>query len=179
MPQQPKDPKVEAEIQRLPEFDIAELRRRWKSLYGRPAPPSFRRNLLISGLAYKIRINAYGDLSPAMKRRLRDIAQAIRNGTANAVIGTPILKPGTQLIRRWKGETLSVTVLEGGFAWEGRTYRSLSATAKAITGTSWNGHKFFGIRPANQSNKHAAGPRRSNAAAARHAKPPASEDYHG
>jgi hypothetical protein len=68
------------------------------------------------------------------------------------------MKPGTQLIRRWKGQTITVTVLEDGFTWEGRIYNSLSALAKAVTGTSWSGQKFFGVRRANRSNKNAAGP---------------------
>lgn len=161
-----KDPAVEAEIEKLADLDLPELRDRWKVLYGRPAPPSFRSKLLRRALAYKLRVNAYGDLSPAMKKRLRDIADAVRNGNADAVLKIPLLKPGTQLIRRWKGQTLTVTVLEDGFTWEGRIYNSLSALAKAITGTSWSGQKFFGVRQKNSGNKNAAGHRRKKSVSA-------------
>lgn len=149
------DPELEAEIARLPGLDITELRRRWKTLYGRPAPQSFRRNLLIKGVAYQMQVEAYGGLSPTTKRRLREIAQAVRNGNAKTVIGAPLLRGGTQLIRRWKGKTHMITALDNGFAWEGRTYRSLSAVAKAITGTSWNGYKFFGIEHGRQAGRPA------------------------
>lgn len=160
-----KDPIVEAEIEKLADLGLRELRERWKGLYGRSAPPSFKSKLLRRALAYKLRVNAYGDLSPAMKKRLREIAEAVRNGNADEVLKTPLMKPGTQLIRRWKGQTITVTVLEDGFTWEGRIYSSLSALAKAITGTSWSGQKFFGVRRTNRSNKNAAGPRHKPASA--------------
>lgn len=156
------DGKLEAEIGRLPDLDITELRDRWEKLYGRPAPPSFRRNLLVPGVAYQMQVEAYGGLSAVSKRRLKEIAAAVRNGNAKSVIGAPLLKGGTQLIRRWKGTTHTVTALDTGFTWEGRTYKSLSAVAKAITGTSWNGYKFFGLQHERAAHNALKSPRKAS-----------------
>ena len=77
------------------------------------------------------------------------------------MLGSGRIKPGTQMIRQWQNTTHKVTALNEGFEWDGRTYKSLSAVANAITGTNWNGYAFFGIKRAPSSNKNAAGPRRS------------------
>lgn len=156
-----QDALSDAAIGHLTALGITELRSRWQNLYGRPAPRSFKRKLLIRGIAYQMQVRTIGDLSPATKRRLREIAYAIRTGQGDAVIGTPILNVGSQLIRRWNGTSHIVAVIDGGFTWESQVYRSLSAVAKAITGTNWNGRKFFGIKPAFLPNKHAAGRRRA------------------
>jgi hypothetical protein len=75
------------------------------------------------------------------------------------------LNPGTQMIRQWQNTSHTVTALVDGFEWNGRTYKSLSAVANAITGTNWNGFSFFGIKRAPSGNKSASGPRRSNSRA--------------
>ena len=157
-----KQRKLEAEIAALPDLGLAELRKRWRKLYGRPAPKFFRRNLLIRGLAYQMRVEVNGGLSDATKRRLREIYEAVRAGNEDAIVARPRVKPGTRLIRQWKDTTHGVTVLEDGFEWQGRRYGSLSAIAKAITGTNWNGYAFFGVNRGRGSNKNAAGPRRKH-----------------
>jgi len=136
---------LEAEIARLPDLGHAELRARWKSLFGRPAPKSLRRKFMARAVAYQMQVAAYGGLSAATRRRLREIAVAVRNGDRNSVLGGVQLKPGTQLIRQWQNTTHTVMVLDDGFALDGRTYKSLSAVAKVITGTNWNGYAFFGV----------------------------------
>ena len=85
-------------------------------------------------------------MSQATKQRLREIAVAVRDGTFEAADLEPRIKPGTKLIRTWKKETHEVMALEDGFAWRGARYSSLSTIAKTITGTSWNGWKFFGLK---------------------------------
>jgi Protein of unknown function (DUF2924) len=155
------DAVLETEIGRLPALSLLELRNRWKTLFGHPAPKSLRRNFLARAAAYQMQVEAYGGLSVATKRRLREIANAVRNGDANAMLGINRIKPGTQMIRQWQKTTHKVTALRQGFEWDGRTYNSLSAVAKAITGTNWNGFAFFGIKRAPSSNKNAAGPRRN------------------
>jgi hypothetical protein len=112
-----------------------------------------------------MQVEAYGGLSAATKRQLREIANAVRNGDANAIPGGNRIKPGTQMIRQWQNTTHTVTALAEGFEWNGRTYKSLSAVANAITGTNWNGFAFFGIKRAPSGNKNAAGPRRRNSRA--------------
>jgi hypothetical protein len=156
------DAALEAEIGRLPDLSLLELRNRWKTLFGHPAPKSLRRNFLARAVAYQMQVEVYGGLSVATKRRLREIANAVRNGDANAVLGSSRIKTGTQMIRQWQGATHTVTALADGFEWNGRTYKSLSAVANAITGTNWNGFAFFGIKRAPSGNKNASGLRRTS-----------------
>ena len=139
------DTRLEAEIARLPDLGLSELRMRWKTLYGLPAPKFFRRKFLVRAVAYQMQVKAYGGLSEATKRRLREIAAAARDGTFDVVDLEPRIRPGTKLIRTWKKVTHEVMVLQDGFAWNGERHESLSAIAKTITGTSWNGWTFFGL----------------------------------
>src|SRR6266576_5293589 len=159
------DAALETEIGRLPALSLLELRTRWKTLFGHSAPKSLRRNFLARAVAYQMQVEAYGGLSAATKRRLREIASAVRNGEANAVLGSSRIKPGTQMIRQWQNTTHTVTALAEGFERKGRTYISLSAVANAITGTNWNGFSFFGIKREPSGNKNASGPRRNNSRA--------------
>src|SRR5215218_8969087 len=124
------------------------------ALYGRRAPKFFRRKLLVRAVAYQMQVKAYGGLSEATKRRLREIAAAARDGTFDAAVAEPRIKPGTKLIRTWKKATHEVMVLNDEFAWNGERYTSLSTIAKAITGTSWNGWTFFGIKRAAARTTH-------------------------
>jgi len=155
------DVALEAEIGQLPNLSLLELRNRWKTLFGHPAPKSLRRNFLARAVAYQMQVEAYGGLSVVTKRRLRAIASAVRNGDASAMLGGSRIRPGTQMIRQWQSTTHTVTALGDGFEWNGRTYKSLSAVANAITGTNWNGFAFFGIKRASSGNKNASGPRRT------------------
>ena len=84
------------------------------------------------------------------------------NGDRTGVFSGVHIKPGTQLIRQWQNTTHTVMVLDEGFALDGRTYKSLSAVAKVITGTNWNGYAFFGIKRAARGNKAAAGSKRDS-----------------
>jgi hypothetical protein len=154
------DATLEAEIGRLPDLSLIDLRHRWKTLFGHPAPKSLRRNFLARAVAYQMQVAAYGGLSASTKRQLREIADAVRKGDGNATFGRSRIKSGTQMIRQWRGATHIVTALAEGFECNGSTYKSLSAVANAITGTNWNGFAFFGIKRAPSSNKNAAGPRR-------------------
>jgi hypothetical protein len=154
---------LEAEIERLPDLGHDELRKRWKLLFGHAAPKSLRRKFMARAIAYQMQVLAYGGLSAATKRRLREIANAISNGDRDNAFSGFQIKPGTQLIREWQNTTHTVMVLDEGFALDGRTYNSLSAIAKAITGTNWNGYAFFGIKRAARANKAAAGSKRNPA----------------
>src|SRR5437763_8437555 len=140
---------LENDIAALSQLTLGELRERWSALTGSPAPKSFRRKFLGRALAYQMQVDAYGGLSASTKHRLRDIAAAASAGTFDvAMIGRRI-KPGTKLVRTWHGETHTVIALEDGFSWNGEQYGSLSVIAKTITGTSWNGWKFFGLNGLN------------------------------
>src|ERR1700716_200526 len=112
------DAALETEIGRLPALSLLELRTRWKTLFGHSAPKSLRRNFLARAVAYQMQVEAYGGLSVAIKRRLREIADAVRNGDANAVLGSGRIKPGTQMIRQWQNTPHTVTALNEGFEWD-------------------------------------------------------------
>ena len=126
---------------------IADLKQMWRDLHG-TEPPPFNRSFLESRLAYRIQELAYGGLKPETVARLEAIAQELdgsdvakRRRPAN---GRPIA--GTRLIREWNGVEYCVTVLDDGFEYQGRPFKSLSAIARAITGTQWSGPLFFGLR---------------------------------
>jgi hypothetical protein len=106
-----------------------------------------------------MQVRAYGGLSPATRRRLFEIAKAVRRGDVDVAGIAPRILPGTQMIRQWRKETHVVTAVADGFEWNGKVHKSLSAIARQITGTSWNGYTFFGIKRAPAGNKNAAGPR--------------------
>ena len=113
------DPRaVEVEIAALINLDLFALRSRWQQLFGNPPPKSLRRAFLVKACAYQIQAKAFGGLSPATKRRLREIAEAARNGTLDSVVAAPHIKPGTQLLRVWQGQTHTITVLADGFCLE-------------------------------------------------------------
>jgi hypothetical protein len=153
---------LEAEIRRLPDLSLPELRDRWKAVFGNPAPSSLRRKFLARAVAYQMQVDAYGGLSNSTKRRLREIVDALRRGNPDAAGVARTIKPGTQMLRQWRDKTHVVTAVTSGFEWNGHTYKSLSAVAKQITGTNWNGYAFFGIKRPSMTNKHAAGSRRTS-----------------
>jgi hypothetical protein len=134
-------------LARLPELDLGELRQQWRTLYKAAASPHLRRELLVRAVAYRMQEVASGGLRPRRQRQLRQIAQQSKE-TGAAHTPPPLeLKPGTRLVREWRGRTHEVLVLEGGFFWQDTHYRSLSALARKITGTAWSGPLFFGLKP--------------------------------
>ena len=137
--------RLEAELQRLESLDVAGLRRRWRKVFGRPGPEHLGRGHLHRALAYRVQADALGDLD---RETARMLDRLVGRDSAPAVPPTevPGTKPGTLLVREWEGALHRVMVLEKGFAWNGVTYDSLSAVAYAITGTRWNGPRFFGLR---------------------------------
>jgi hypothetical protein len=137
-------------LARLPELDIGELRRQWRGLYQAVAPPRLSRELLVRAVAYRMQELALGGLRPEPQRRLRQIAQELKERGQASKRFDPRPNPGTRLIREWQGRTYEVLVLDDGFSWQGTRYRSLSAVARKITGTAWSGPLFFGLK-ANRS----------------------------
>ena len=134
-------------------LDVEGLRRQWRNHLGGEAPAHLPRWLLLRVLGHRLQVAAHGDLDKAARRVVREQAPGDGPGSTAPFerrdpqtregIG---LKPGALLVREWRGKLERVMALEEGFAWNGATYRSLSQIAKAMTGTSWNGHRFFGLR---------------------------------
>ena len=130
-------------LERLEELGPAELKEEWARCHGAPAP-SVTPDLLRLGVAYSLQEKKQGGLTRESKRLLR---QAIAVARQHNVAATPPrrLAPGTRLVRDWHGIGHTVLVLDEGFEYDGRTWRSLTAIAKAITGTHRNGPRFFGL----------------------------------
>lgn len=140
------DVQIEAELARLRSMPKAELRERYRSLFQAEPPKAFGPDLLRRSIAYRIQEQAYGGMDAATRRLLNNlIAQQARSKDGRLVIPRRI-KPGAVLVREWKGQSHRVMVLEDGFAYEGKSYSSLSEIARLITGARWNGPRFFGLR---------------------------------
>ena len=142
---------VEDEIVHLRGLDLKGLRARWRSVLQRPAPDHLPRHLLFAIIAYWIQADRFGDLDHET-RQLLDRTSAPESGTAMSARLISFdqrrteLTPGTVLVREWDRRSQRVMVMANGFAWNGQTYDSLSKVAFAITGTNWNGPRFFGLR---------------------------------
>jgi Protein of unknown function (DUF2924) len=133
-------------LARLSELTIFELRGEWRRLHRMPPPMRLSRDLLIRGITYKLQERAYGGLSTATARKLEQAsADPLSRGAANTT--QPIsLRPGTRLVREWRGTTHMVLIHADGIEWRGERYHSLSVVARTITGARWSGPRFFGLR---------------------------------
>ncbi len=142
------NPAVEAELDRLPTTLIADLRKRYQELFRTEPPKAFGPDLLRRSIAQRIQERAYGGLSRSTQRLLDQLVKAAM-AKPNGRLELPRrIKPGSELVRTWKGKTHRVMVMADGFAHDGKTFASLSEIASEITGTRWNGPRFFGLRSA-------------------------------
>ncbi len=131
------------------EADVAslgtdELKRQWSEAWGMPPPPKISRTMLEKSLAFKLREQAGLGLTPEQQEKLNRLAAVYKRNPAP--LRELKVKPGTRLIRTWQGTQYDVLVRQDGYEHKGKLYRSLSDIAKTITGTSWNGWRFFGIK---------------------------------
>jgi hypothetical protein len=146
----PADPAVEAELDRLAVMPIAQLRARYREVFRSDPPKAFGPDLLRRSIAHRIQEKAYGGLSRSAQRLLDQMMKAFA-AKPNGKIALPRrIKPGSVLVREWKGKSHRVMVLAEGFAYDGKTFGNLSEIAVLITGTRWNGPRFFGLRPKGQ-----------------------------
>lgn len=111
----------------------ANLAKKWAEVFGHPAPNKSREDLLRQTLGWHLQAHRQGGISRVDQKRMRGA-------------DTPTLAAGSRLIRVWQGETHQVMVLDSGFSYAGRHWKSLSAIARTITGTAWSGPVFFGIK---------------------------------
>ncbi len=135
---------LDAEINHIAAMNIEKLRVLWREMMERPAPDSLSKDLIARALSYRLQEQSLGVPNPHLRRLLASLAKPG---------GEPIrhLKIGSVIVREFEGKVHEVMVAPGGFYWSGQTYASLSAIARKITGTSWNGPRFFGLRGKEES----------------------------
>jgi hypothetical protein len=134
---------VEAEIDRVRSLGLDELRTLWRTTLRSSPPPALTKDLMARFICWHIQEQALGGLDPDMAKLLNGLARGNKPGGE----APRRLKPGTVLVREYQGERHTVTVVPDGYVWRESTYASLSTIARAITGTPWNGPRFFGLRP--------------------------------
>lgn len=136
--------RVQLEIGALADLDIAALRNHWLRYYGTMAPKHMSRELMVQAIAYRIQEEALGGLSVLSRTKLSRSDTPLRAAPARV---DRTIKSGTLFIREWQGKTIEVIANEkGGYLYRGSTYKSLSAIARAVTGTRWSGPAFFGLK---------------------------------
>ena len=142
---------IEDEIAHLRGLDLKGLRSRWRSVFQRPPPDHLPRHLLFAIIAYRVQADRLGDLDHETSQVLdrtdaKDTGAKMTERLVSLDQKRTELIPGTVLVREWDRRAQRVMVMANGFAWNGQTYDSLSKVAFAITGTKWNGPRFFGLR---------------------------------
>jgi hypothetical protein len=138
---------VDAELVQLAVMPIADLRIRYREVFRTDPPEAFGPDLLRRSISQYIQENAFGGLSRSVQRLLDQLTRAYTAKPAGKIVLPRRIKPGSVLVRQWKGRSHRVMVLADGFAYDGKTFRNLSEIATLITGTNWNGPRFFGLRP--------------------------------
>ena len=136
---------VIARLAEIKTMDIVALKGMWRDLFA-TEPPPYNRKFLESRLAYRVQELAYGGLKPETLKRLAALAEELDRGSSGRSRTEDRPMVGTRLMREWQGIEHCVTVTADGYEYDGRAYQSLSAVARTITGTRWNGWLFFGLR---------------------------------
>jgi hypothetical protein len=154
---------VEDEIEHLRSLNVGGLRSRWQGIFQKPAPAHLTQHLLFAVIAYRLQAERFGDLDHATRQMLeglgaKEAGPALSARLANFDQKRTKLMPGTVLVREWDRQSQRVMVLAEGFAWNGQTFDSLSKVAFAITGTKWNGPRFFGLRDKEDRSRSEAQP---------------------
>ena len=134
---------IEAEIDRVRSLGLDELRLLWRTTLRSPPPLAFTKDLMAGFICWHVQEEALGGLDVDTAKLL----EAFARGDKSRADRPRRLKPGSVLVREYQGERHTVTVVPGGFLWREATYPSLSIIARTITGTAWNGPRFFGLRP--------------------------------
>ena len=145
---------IEAEISRIQSLKPDEVRALWHDAFKKDVPKALTRYLLVRTLCWHIQEKAFGGHSPAILKLLAGCAK----GSPGEAPRLRRLKPGTEVVREYQGERHTVIITGEGFRWRGEDYSSLTAIARTITGSNWNGPRFFGLRGAPESPGDRAGP---------------------
>jgi hypothetical protein len=161
-PGRPTDPAVVDELDRLAVMPIVQLRTRYREVLKSDPPQAFGPDLLRRSIAHRIQEKAYGGLSRSAQRLLDQMMKAYVARPNGKIVLPRRIKPGSVLVRAWKGKSHRVTVLADGFAYDGKSFANLSEIAGLVTGTRWNGPRFFGLRSKTQENDEPAGSDRAD-----------------
>ena len=130
----------------LDAMSLGELRKAWTARLGTEPPKLRTRDLLALALAHRLQARAQRDLPGPAKRRMAELARRFAEDRDHNPVPVQVLKPGSSLMKDWRGVRHEVRVLEDCFSYQGRRFGSLSEIAQHITGTKWNGHVFFGLK---------------------------------
>lgn len=136
---------LDEQLAALASLSTLQLREEWQRVIGKPAPP-VSPTLLELGIAWELQARQHGRLPSAVARQIQNLRKQLKRTGKVALTGEVSLRPGTRLSRDWHGRTYHVLVLEEGFLFEDRHYRSLTQIASAITGAAWSGPRFFGLK---------------------------------
>jgi hypothetical protein len=161
-PAKSADPAVEAELDRLAVMPIVQLRIKYREIFRTDPPKAFGPDLLRRSIAHQIQEKAYGGLSRTTQRLLDQMMKALAAKPGGKIVLPRRIKPGSVLVREWKARSHRVMVLTDGFAYDGNTYGNLSEIAGLITGTRWNGPRFFGLRSKSEESGKPANAGRSS-----------------
>ena len=145
---QSKEMDIALQLAGLEDLSSKELRTEWRLFYRSEPPVRISRDMMIRAVAYKIQERAYGGLKGPIKRKLKAAMEEYKKGETAKSSPATKLQPGVRLVREWRRRRYDVQVLDNGFEFEGRTYSSLTAIAREITGTHWSGPRFFGLNKA-------------------------------
>ncbi len=140
------DDDIDQQLTRIDQATLGELRGLWSEIFNTSPPRTKRKELLVRTLAFRLQEKAHGTFKPATQRRLVRLAEVLEANPDSLNPPSPRIKPGTRLIREWRGDTHELTAIDKGFTYRGKRYKSLTEVAEAITGTHRSGPVFCGLR---------------------------------
>lgn len=136
--------KLQRQLAEIEQLDASAVRREWRHLL-RSDPPQLSRDLIVRALAYRLQEQEHGGLSKMTLRLLTGQIRELDAAGSERAGGSVRIRPGSRLVREWRGRTHTVTVTDQGFEYDGKSYGSLTPIAKMITGAHWSGPRFFGL----------------------------------
>ena len=146
---------LSAELARLSCLSVDDLKSAWTKIIGGAAPKNARRDYLLRALAHELQSKSHGGIAKTLQRALIKVADVKAEKGIEGAMRTRSLKLGARIYREWKGAVHEVEVIDGGYRYEGATFKSLSVIARKITGTRWSGPAFFGLKNAAGGNRNA------------------------
>lgn len=145
--QQRSGDQIAREIDTLAGLGLSGVRQKWREVFSKPPPGTLPQDLMVRQLAWRLQEEAFG----GHDRETLQLLDSYGRQDASKIVLFRRLKPGTSVVREYQGVRHVVTISEGGFVWQDKTYSSLSAIAREITGARWNGPRFFGLRAQDDS----------------------------